>query len=261
MKSDILLLIIDMQNDFCAPSGALYVKGAEEDTRRTGRFIIKNLENIDHIVLTQDNHHVVDISHPAFWEDRNGKHPEPFTEIKSNSVLEGLWIPRYQKDKAIEYIRKLENQGEFPHVIWPEHCIIGSYGAAIAEEVLEPVKNWARTGKYYDVVRKGTHPLTEHFGALKAHVPVPGYPETHVNTELVNKLNSFKKIYVAGEARSHCVATTIKQILQITGQARKLHIIEDCMSDVTGFESNSVPIFERARSEGAKFVLSRDILE
>lgn len=258
MNTKVLLLIIDMQNDFCSPEGALFVKGADDDSVRLGRFIKKNESRIDQIILTQDYHNVVDISHPVFWEDRHGKHPDPFTEINLKKILGGVWHPRFQKEKAIDYIRKLEKQGEFPHTIWPEHCIMGSHGAAFSEGVMDPVKNWARTGKYYEVITKGTHPLTEHFGALKANVPVAGSPETHLNTDLLNKFMHSEKIFVAGEAKSHCVATTIKQMLHIGGLAKKIHLIQDCMSDVNGFEQIALPIYDKAKSEGVRFINSTD---
>ncbi|HLN20125.1 MAG TPA: hypothetical protein VK213_03495 [Bacteroidales bacterium] len=253
----VLLLIIDMQYDFCSPQGSLYVDGAENDVSRLAGFIKKNEAAIDNIVLTQDNHNVIDISHPVFWEDRNGNHPKPFTTITLKKVLGGVWNPRYQKGKAVDYIRKLEQQGEFPHTIWPEHCIIGSSGAAVVDDIMDPVRKWARKGKFFEVVVKGTHPLTEHFGALKANVPVAGSPETHLNTDLVNKLMKSSKIFIAGEARSHCVATTIKQILHISGLAKKLNIIEDCMSNVTGFKELADDIYSKAKKEGASFVMSK----
>lgn len=249
-----------MQYDFCSQEGSLYVPGSENDGARLAKFIKKNESAIGHIILTQDSHNIVDISHPVFWEDRNGHHPKPFTHISLKKVLGGIWNPRYQKGKAVDYIRKLEQQGEFPHTIWPEHCIMGSHGAAIIHEVMEPVKQWARKGRYFDVVIKGTHPLTEHFGALKANVPVAGSPETQLNTDLMNKLMNSDKIYIAGEAKSHCVATTIKQMLHIAGMVKKLHIIEDCMSDVTGFEEIALPIYEKARSEGASFIRSTETI-
>ncbi len=86
---------------------------------------------------------------------------------------------------------------------------------------MEPVRSWARKGNFFDVVIKGTNPLTEHFGALMANVPIEGSPETQLNTELVRKLQIYDKILIAGEAKSHCVATTIKQILNIDGFASK----------------------------------------
>jgi len=253
-----LLLIIDMQNDFCRPSGALYVKGAEKDISRLGTFITRYPERLDHIIMTQDNHHVIDISHSVFWEDRKGNPPAAFTEIYTDDIEKGTWRPRFEKEKAVEYIRNLENQGEFPHVVWPEHCIIGSYGAAIVDEIMEPVKIWARKGRYFDIVIKGTNPLTEHFGALMANVPIGGSPETQLNTELVRKLQLFDTILIAGEAKSHCVATTVKQMLNIDGIAQKLVILEDCMSDVTGFETLAQPIYKKARRDGVRFTLSTE---
>ncbi len=260
MRTDTLLLIIDMQNDFCRKDGSLYVNGSEKDIIRAGKFISENESKIDHIILTADNHHVADISHAVFWEDRNGNPPAPFTVIKYSEVAEGRWMPRFEKQKAAEYIKNLEVQDGFPHVVWPEHCIIGSQGAAIANEVLEPVKAWSRKGNYYDLVVKGTNPLTEHFGALKANIPITGSPETQLNTDLVNKLRAFERILVVGEAKSHCVATTVKQIIDIEGLASKLIILEDCMSVVTGFETIADPIFNRARLAGAQFTLSTKLI-
>lgn len=258
MNGGVLLLIIDMQYDFCSPEGALYVPGATDDVARLATFIRNNESGLDSIIFTQDNHNVVDISHPVFWEDRNGNHPLPFTLISLKKVLSGIWTPIYHKGQVIEYIRKLEQQGEFPHTIWPEHCIMGSRGAAIVDEILEPVKSWARKGKFYEVVIKGTYPLTEHFGALKANIPIAGFPETNLNTDLVNKLIKASKIYIAGEAKSHCVATSIKQMLHLGGLAKKLFIIEDCMSDVEGMGSLADNIYRKARVEGATFVKSID---
>jgi len=258
MNVNNLLLVIDMQYDFCSPEGALYVPGSEKDVLRLAGFINSNESEIGNIIFTQDNHNVVDISHPVFWEDKKGSYPKPFTEISLKKILGGVWQPRFQKGKAIDYIRKLEKQGELPHTIWPEHCIMGSHGAAIVDEVLEPARKWARKGNFYEVVIKGTNPMTEHFGALKANVPIAGCPETHLNTDLLNKFLHASKIYIGGEARSHCVATTIRQMLLIGGLAKKIHILEDCMSDVTGFEKIALPIYEKASSEGAKFVLSTD---
>jgi nicotinamidase-related amidase len=251
-----LLFITDMQNDFCKPEGALYVNGAEQDTARLAKFIRTHSDKIDHIIMTQDNHQVIDISHPGFWEDRHGNSPMPFTVITFKNIHNGDWIPRFRKEEASEYILKLEEQGEFPHVIWPEHCIIGSSGAAIVDEIMLPVREWARRGKFFDMVIKGTNPLTEHFGALRANIPIETNPETQMNKELIRKLENFDVILMTGEAKSHCVANTVKQLGGIKGMMQKLVILEDCMSDVTGFETIALPIYERAGSEGARFALS-----
>ncbi len=52
------LLIIDPQEDFCnRGSGALFVKGADEDMARTGAMVRRLLKKWDDIHVTMDSHH------------------------------------------------------------------------------------------------------------------------------------------------------------------------------------------------------------
>ena len=53
MKS---LIIIDFQNDFCQPSGSLYVKGAEDAKKGIISYIQKNSEKFNQIIYTKDWH-------------------------------------------------------------------------------------------------------------------------------------------------------------------------------------------------------------
>jgi nicotinamidase/pyrazinamidase len=248
-----LLFLIDMQNDFCLPDGALYIPGAEKDLERTAFFIQRNIKYIDHIVMTQDNHNVIDISHPCFWRDKHGNHPEPYTQISSDDINSKKWIPLFEESRAREYIRKLEKEGEFTHTIWPEHCLRGSYGAAIADIIMARVVDWARQGSNYDLVIKGTNPLTEHFGALRANIPDDNSPETQLNIKLLDTLSRYGNIFIAGEARSHCVANTVKQIIENADIARKTILLEDCMSDVPGMHDIASPIYSDARKAGVTF--------
>lgn len=252
MRNKNLLLVIDMQNDFCLPEGALYVQGAGKDVTNLGRFIEKNVNEIDNIILTQDNHHVIDISHPGFWVDKNGNHPEPYTLITEPDVKNGLWIPYNDQPGILNYLRKLEEQHEFQHVIWPEHCLAGTNGAAFADELMQKIIKWTRTGKFYNVIRKGLNPLTEHFGALRANIPINTDPATLPDRELINTLESYQHIFIAGEAKSHCVANTIKQIMELTKVTNRLIILEDAMSDVTGFEGIATPVYKKALEMGAQ---------
>lgn len=252
METKNLLLIIDMQNDFCSPDGSLFVDGAGQDVKHLTEFIQKNVLQLNEIVLTQDYHHVMDISHPMFWCDEEGKSPEPFTVISLEDVKTRKWTPKVNTEEALEYIQNLDKQGEFPHIIWPEHCIVGSTGAAIVDDIMNVVTDWARTGNYFEVLQKGINPLTEHFGALRANVPVSSDASTQLNTGLVEKMKNSRNIIVAGEAKSHCVANTVKQICEIEGLAEKLILLDDCMSNVTGFESIADSIYENAINKGAR---------
>lgn len=253
-RSKIALLIIDAQVDFCYASGSLYVPGAERDVQILGDFIRRNKNEIDDISMTMDSHQVIDISHPGFWQDKNKNHPNPFTQITSAQVDSGEWTPLYWPQEALKYLKDLEAQGEYPHYIWPEHCIIGTAGAAIVDEIMNPVREWCRLGNLFNVVAKGTHPLTEHFGAVRAQIEIPGRPETHINMQLINKLSTFNQVFLAGEARSHCVANTLKQILQFPDLAKRLIILDDCTSNVPGFEHLADAIYDAAKNAGVKFM-------
>jgi nicotinamidase-related amidase len=262
MKSSHAFLIIDAQYDFCHPQGALYVPGAKEDMQRLKKLITDNSRAISHICVTLDTHPVNDISHPSFWMDVQGRFPTPFTQITSREVASGKWTPRFHVAEATLYLTALEVQGQFPHFIWPEHCLAGSTGAALDANILEAIHGWAlKTGKNYQAVIKGTHPLTEHFGIFMAQIPIENAPETQLNTSLISTLAAFDYIYLAGEARSHCVATSLKQLLDFAPElARKLVIIEDCMSDVTGLGHLGEPIYAQARTAGLQFVKAGDLV-
>lgn len=235
MKKEILL-IIDPQNDFCSPSGSLYVPGAEKDMERLANFIHTKSDDLSKILISLDSHSVLNISHPYYWKDAKGAPPTPFTQIKVEDVEQGHFVPCFEKERSLEYLRKLELQGEFPHVIWPEHCIAGSVGAAIHPILMDEVKNWVRKGNSYELIYKGINPYTEHFGIVRANVPDPSDPATDVNQELLLQLENADCIWLGGEAESHCVANTILQLIPYPNIIGKIKILKDCMSPVTGFE-------------------------
>ena len=153
-----------------------------------------------------------------------------------------------------DYLKDLELQGEYPHIIWPTHCLIGSEGAAIYQPVMVALEEWAKLGTYYVTVQKGSYPFTEHFGAFKAQIPNPAVPETQLNERFLNTLNQYETVYLSGQAKSHCVANSLKQILDEAPElAKKLIVLEDTMSNVTGFETIADPIYKRAKEMGVKF--------
>jgi nicotinamidase-related amidase len=174
--------------------------------------------------------------------------------------MDGKWIPRFFPEEAVSYIEALEKQGEFGHFIWPFHCLTGSRGAALDDHIMDALVEWTREGKFYQVVAKGTYPLTEHFGIFRANVPVAERPETQLNQLLIDTLGKYQNVYLAGEARSHCVANSLKQAMEEAPDlAAKFIILEDCMSDVTGLSHLGDPIYKKAKSMGIRFAKSLDI--
>ena len=251
-------LIIDAQFDFCHPDGALFVPGAERDIERMAGLILNHADQIDHIVVTLDTHHVLDIAHPLFWQDASGNNPKPFTPITKENVDSGRWVPRFSEEKAKQYVYNLEADGQFSHFIWPEHCLIGSHGAALHDTLLDALKSWVRVrDRDYVAVQKGLYPLTEHFGIFRAQVPDPAVHSTELNTTLIADLSRFDTIYLMGEAKSHCVANSLKQMLDFApALVPKLVVVTDCMSDVAGLGYLADPIFAQARSRNVSFVKS-----
>jgi len=260
MNNKNAILIIDAQYDFCNPQGALFVDGADADMVRLATWIKANKREIDHISVTMDSHPVNDISHPSFWQDKEGNFPNPFTAITIKDINDGKWSPRFFPKEAVRYIEALEKQGEFGHFIWPYHCLIGSRGAAIDDAIMEALIEWTREGKFYQVVAKGTYPLTEHFGIFRANVPVANRPETQLNQALIDTLEKYQNVFLVGEAKSHCVANSLKQAMEdAPALAQKFIILEDCMSDVTGLSHLGAPIYEKAKKLGIRFAKTTEI--
>ena len=251
-------IIIDTQFDFCHPDGALFVPGAEQDVERMASLIRQHGDRIDHVVVTLDTHHLFDIAHPLFWRDGGGNHPAPFTRITADEVETGRWVPQFAPEKARQYVRDLEADGQFEHFIWPEHCLIGSRGAALHNTLLDALKHWSRQRERdYTAVQKGLYPLTEHFGIFRAQVPDPAVPETQLNTALIADLDRFDTIYLMGEARSHCVANSLKQLMDFApALVPKVVVVTDCTSDVTGLGHLADPIYGEARTRNVRFTES-----
>jgi nicotinamidase-related amidase len=250
MRNKGLLLIIDAQYDFCDKRGALYVPGAEKDMERLASFINTNDRDIFDVVLSQDTHHVIDISHPAFWVNKNGEHPAPFTQISVEDAENEVWTSIFGKTRGLNYLRALDKQGEFPHVIWPEHCIEGSKGAAIVDVVMDALKDRERRlNKHCTIIPKGKNQFTEHFGIMQASVELEYHTDTQLNIPLLDSFTDYDTIYLAGEAQSHCVAVTVKQLLEYPGIAAKLIILKNCMSPVAGFEHHADNIYAQLKSE------------
>jgi len=230
------LLVIDPQNDFCHQNGSLYVPGATEDMTRVANMIDRLKTKLDDIHVTMDSHHFVDVAHPIFWMDSNGKHPDPFTIITSEDVKNGIYRttnPQFQV-RMVEYVQTLEANQRYPLCIWPPHCLIGSWGYGIIEELFTSLKSWEEEFAIVDYVTKGSNFWTEHYSAVQADVPDPEDPDTQLNMRLINTLEEADLILLAGEARSHCLANTVRDIADSFGEEniKKMVLLQDATTDV-----------------------------
>ncbi len=83
-------------------------------------------------------------------------------------------------------------------------------------------------------------------------VPDPEDPTTHLNTQLIETLEKADVIVFSGEASSHCVANTIRDIVKNFGEdtVKKCVLLEDAMSPVPGFEQFADEFFQEMKDKG-----------
>lgn len=252
------LIIIDPQNDFCDPQGELFVPGAEADMRRLSIFIANNLKAISGIQVTLDSHYYVHIAHPIFWENNKGESPPLFTLIKKEDIKGSppLWRPRNPefKQKAIHYLNELEKEGHYTLCIWPPHCIIGTWGHNVYPALLEALKDYQTEFGDLVYVLKGSNKFTEQYSALRAEVIDPEDSHTQINEAFLKRLRKADSILFAGEARSHCVASTLIDILKTEEDAfaKKCTLLVDTMSDVSGFEEQGESFIKTMKNLGVR---------
>jgi nicotinamidase/pyrazinamidase len=251
-------LIIDPQNDFSdAPGAALPVPGASADAERLAGLLDRLGDRIAAIHVTLDTHQFVDISHPIFWRDRQGHSPPPFTQITVADVENGVWRafkPEHQP-RALKYVQALRDNGRYTLTVWPPHCLVGTWGHGVIPAVAQALRRWEETGfARVDYVTKGHNPWTEHYSAVRADVPDPADPGTQLNTRLIQTLKNADVVALSGQALSHCVANTVRDIADTVGDEgiHKLVLIEDTSSPVPGFEELARQFLTDLRQRGMR---------
>lgn len=257
-------LIIDPQNDFANPKGNLFVPGADKDLERLVILLKRHLTQVNAIHVTLDTHHWVDIAHPIFWVDNQGYSPKPFTIITEESVLTGQWQTRqpHCQARAMAYVKALKANGRYQLTIWPPHCLIGKPGHNVVTPLAEILTEWENTFAMVDYVSKGLNHWTEHYSAVKAEIPDPDDSSTLLNTRLINELKLADLIVCSGQALSHCVANTLRDIAANLGQENisKLVLIEDTTSPVPGFEELAQQFLVTMTAQGMRTVKSTEFL-
>ena len=252
------LLLIDMQRDFCFPEGNLFVggrsgRGAMDDSDRVVQFVYRNLGLITEITCTLDTHFPHQIFFPAFWLDRNGDPPPAHSVITTVALENGDFRPnpemagwlcngnvRWLEEHVAFYCRELEKAGKYTLYLWPPHCLLGSPGHTLAGVVEEArlFHAYARGAKN-GIEIKGGNALTENYSVLSPEVldRHDGKPLAQRNSALLERLLEADAVVIAGQAASHCVKSTIEDLLgQIEAVdralAKKVYILRDCMSAV-----------------------------
>jgi nicotinamidase-related amidase len=282
------LLVVDVQNTFCVPGFELFVAGrsgtaAVDDSRRLCEFVYRNLGAITQVYPSLDTHQAMQVFHAIWLVDEAGDHPPPYTLISAADVRDGRWRvepavadalgldPGYAARHLAHYTRTLAAGGKYDLTIWPYHAILGGIGHALVSAVEEAIffHTVARHSQP-DFQVKGERPLTEHYSMLGPEVTVgpDGERLGAKNAVLIEKLLTFDAVAVAGQAKSHCLAWTIDDLLEDedvrrSGLAERTYLLEDCTSPivvpgVVDYTDEADAAFARYERAGMHIVRSTD---
>lgn len=290
-KFRICLLLVDVQNTFCIPEFELFVggrsgTGAVDDNRRLCEFIYHNVDVITQICPTMDSHQSVQIFHSIFLVNEDGEHPAPFTLISAEDVHNGTWRfnpevaeclnidEDYGRKFLDHYTGRLKEGGKYDLTIWPYHAMLGGIGHALVSAVEEAVF-------FHSIARysmpgfqvKGSNPFTENYSVLSPEVleDAQGNQIAEKNADFIQALLEFDAVIIAGQAKSHCVAWTIEDLLSEIGTAdeklaEKVYLLEDCTSPVVipgvvDYTDEADAAFQRFADAGMHVYRSTDPLE
>ena len=258
-----LLLGIDIQNDFMEGIGALPVSGSKADLLRLTKWMYNNCSKISKIMCSLDTHTHQQIFHPIWWVDKNGNNRSPFTIITYQDVVDKKWQPvsPYQEE-SLTYLKHLALSGKKELCIWPYHCIEGTPGVELEYQFCKMLQfhSLAR-GVEASLIQKGSNPLTEMYGIIKAEYD----PTAYINLEVLQAVKEYDAIYVAGQASSHCVLESVKQIVDYYSDqpevTSKITLLTDCMSPIAGFEEHTIEEFKVLQdSYGVQLRTSVDVV-
>jgi nicotinamidase-related amidase len=254
------LLIIDPQVDF-HEGGKLGVSGANADSEKISKFVEKHVKELSKIYVSLDTHTENHIGHSGYWESVDESRSKP-PEWTNFSFIDGKIMGKRKDDfKYTEYtpkkeelqewtekyVRTIEGYGKGVALIWPNHCLEGDKGHAVApqlKQILE--KDYVKNKVEYHI--KGQNEATEMYSIFQAEIPVKedinndnktiyyngmytdlksnsqietntdkedgAYLNTKFNGELYTKLTGQgAKIIICGEALSHCVNWSLRDLV------------------------------------------------
>jgi nicotinamidase-related amidase len=286
----VCLVAVDVQNTFCLPDFELFVAGrsgtgAVDDNRRLCEFVYRNLRTITQVVASLDTHHTMQVFHAIWLVDADGNHPPPYTLVSAEDARSGRWRMNpavaaalgidfdYAQRHLAHYTRRLAEGGKYDLTIWPYHAMLGGIGHALVPAVEEAIffHGIARKSQARFLV-KGDNSLTEHYSMLGPEVKEgpDGDRLGAKNTELIDTLLRFDAVVIAGQAKSHCLAWTIDDLLEdeVGGAhlAERTYLLEDCTSPVVvpgvvDYTDEADAAFERYAAAGMHVVRTTDPIE
>jgi nicotinamidase-related amidase len=162
------------------------------------------------------------------------------------------------------YLDQLEAGSGRMLIVWPVHCVLGTWGHAIQHRLAQSLAGWESAhARNSDKVLKGRNPMTEQYSAFRAEVPRADDVATHLNAGLLARLGAGgATVLVAGEALSHCVAASGEDMLARMDDTRLRNTVflTDCMSPVSGFEEAGRAFLDSLPKRGVRSMTAAQAL-
>lgn len=267
-----LLLLIDEQVDFVHEDGALSVPGAVDDTQRMIEWLFEHLGEVTTIAASLDTHTPMQIFYPGWWADVVGGHPDPYTLITAKDVDSGRWRPTVERRWSTNYVHQLESDSRKILAIWPYHTMLGTPGHAITPALYEAiVYHGAARSTSPEFLIKGTIPQTEHYSILEPEVKVTDRPNGTFNIPFADMIGSYDRVYIAGQAKSHCVLETLRSLIDYFAETqpeviKRWRLLTDATSSVVHPEIDFDAMAEEAldafnTEQGLKLTTTTDPLD
>ncbi len=195
------LLIVDVQNDFC-PGGALGVPDGDAVVGPINRLS----RRFRHVVATQDWHPA---DHVSFATNAAGH--RPYETIEVDGITQ---------------------------VLWPEHCVQGSAGAAFHPGLaLEPVNL---------ILRKGCHSRLDSYSALYENDQ-----KTPTGLEGWLRVLGVERLFITGLATDYCVYYSALDALRL---GFEVVVVEDAVRGVDVPAGRVATVVSELRDRGVAFV-------
>jgi nicotinamidase-related amidase len=181
--------------------------------------------------------------------------------VSVQDVEDAVWraADPAEQENLVAYVRALESGGRYRLTIWPYHAMLGGVGHALVSAVEEAA--------FFHAVARGISPAFQIKGndARTEAYSVLGPEVGRKNDALVQLLQSFDAVLLAGQAKSHCVAWTVEDLLDDLPPER-LYLLEDCMSPVVvpgvvDFTAEADEAVARFAGRGVHVVRSTDPID
>jgi nicotinamidase-related amidase len=277
MKGFMNFVWIDMPNDFCDPTGTMFVPGADQDVKVAAKVVDWSAEaHVKHGLkvihrASLDQHHRIHIAHGCMWVNENGEHPADYTSISLDDVIEGKWRAKFphMQSRYVAYVQWLHVTNKPNLMIWPVHCQIASWGACIHPTLGDSLNRCEAVTGLPTLWRfKGTNIWTEAYSFVEAEVPDTSDPDTMIDLQFITDLAEAEMNIFGGEALDYCykgsIVDTIKAVGKLPGHSedefiKRCILLRDATSAIDNVPGVGEAFVAEMRSRGMIIATSDEL--